>query len=515
MKYIITTILSVLLISCTSDTDLSGETASQVIDKAQLVIPDFIYADDAHDMPSKTSLSSSLKFTWSKGDQVGVWPTLKSGEETTASQVLFTLDGGASTNTATFKGSGWGLLHNRKYYAYYPYKADARPDSVHFTYTTECTQATSVSTTHLGINDHLYSSATTPENGSSASFQFHHLTSLVRLNITLPNELKSATLKSVILEAEKPVFPVNVAFCPTDTVPEETVFTKTKRLTLMLGNNGAGFKPYIALLYAWFMTGAIDLEGETLKVTVSDGAKQYTGQFEGVKQRPGYAYQYNVTVAETQLPEGCVDLGFDVYWADKNLGADSPEHFGDYYAWGETKPYYSALTMNEKNSTPTCGSVTWMTGKTSGYAWSSYFDTSDGGSTFKKYKNAGQTLELADDAAYVNLGGHWRMPTTEEVVQLYRNCTLSSAVVGGVKGVRFTSKLTGNSIFIPGNGYFKGITYDCGSTGFRLWSSTQSSKTNAYGWYNGYSALDQDNMQYSRERYRGHGIRPVYDPEQK
>ena len=70
-----------------------------------------------------------------------------------------------------------------------------------------------------------------------------------------------------------------------------------------------------------------------------------------------------------------MDLGLSVKWAKWNLGATQPEEYGDYYAWGETAPK-------------------------SDYSWSTYFDTTDGGTTFTKYATDKKTvLEPTDDAA--------------------------------------------------------------------------------------------------------------------
>ena len=82
-----------------------------------------------------------------------------------------------------------------------------------------------------------------------------------------------------------------------------------------------------------------------------------------------------------------------------------------------------------------------------------------------------------------------------------------------VRGVTFTSTITGNSIFIPGNGYFSGADYNCSSNGFRLWTSTNKSTTLGYGWHCVYSSPTDEFKQYDRDRLRGYGIRPVYDPD--
>ena len=89
-----------------------------------------------------------------------------------------------------------------------------------------------------------------------------------------------------------------------------------------------------------------------------------------------------------------VDLGLSVKWATCNVGAKKPEDYGDYFAWGVTEPYYSSQEP-----------LVWKDGIGSGYAWSSYFDTSDGGNTFTKYtKDKKTVLEAIDDAATSNWG---------------------------------------------------------------------------------------------------------------
>ena len=514
-KIFYTVVFASLLCACSSDNDsnISGE--SGVVSALELSVPDFVVDNPSETLPLRTSVSGSLKFTWTKGDQVGVWPTLRTGEEETASQVLFTLENGGSTANGIFKGSGWGLLHDRKYYAYFPYDPDARPTLVTRTFATTATQSSNANTAHVGANDVLYATAVTPSDGSSASFQFHHLSSLMRLNISLPTELKSATLKSLVLSSDEEIFPTEITYNPTEDEPTVTVTKKTNRLVLRMGANNAGFKPLINTLYAWFMVAPVDLEGKTINVSLTDGNATYTGHFVGANQIAGHAHQYDLDVSKLDLPEGCVDLGLGVYWATCNLGASAPEHFGDFYAWGETEPYYTAVKFAETANPPTFSSATWKTGYSAGYTYAKYFDTTNGGTTFGKYTTPGQTLALADDAANARLGGKWRMPTTEEVLALYDACDMTASKMREVRGVLCTSSVTGASIFIPANGFFDGLTYDCVNIGFRLWTSTLANKSQAYGWYNSYKELDDSNKQCIRNRNRGHGIRPVWDPNLK
>ncbi len=169
-----------------------------------------------------------------------------------------------------------------------------------------------------------------------------------------------------------------------------------------------------------------------------------------------------------------VDLGLSVNWATCNVGAEKPEEYGDYYAWGETAPYYvkNAGTDNE---------LQWRKGKEAGYDWKSYFDIKtitptdyDDIVTFLYYNTLEKkVIEYYHDAATINWGGEWRMPRQAEFEELINpdNCTWTWTTMNGVNGYRVTSKkpgYEGNSIFLPAAGGYSG---------------TDSKLRDAYGWY--------------------------------
>ena len=161
---------------------------------------------------------------------------------------------------------------------------------------------------------------------------------------------------------------------------------------------------------------------------------------------------FNSAFAQTEINHDYVDLGLSVKWATCNVGAEKPEDSGDFFAWGETSPYYSSLNPR-----------VWKAGKESGYDWSSYFDSktystgdpryhqSNFGMTFKKYdiSTGNSILEAVDDAANVNWGGNWRIPTAKEIKELIENCTWTWATLNRVEGYKIISKFNGNSIFLP------------------------------------------------------------------
>ena len=179
-----------------------------------------------------------------------------------------------------------------------------------------------------------------------------------------------------------------------------------------------------------------------------------------------------------------VDLGLPsgTKWATCNVGATKPEEYGNYYAWGET----------ETKST---------------YSWSTYFDTTDGGSTFTKYTTDGKTvLELADDAARANWGGAWRMPTDDEWTELRENCTWTWTTLNGVNGFEVKGP-NGNSIFLPAagvRGY--GSSGGAGSHG-HYWSSSLNTGSPDFAWYVDFDSAHVD--RYCYYRYFGRSVRPV------
>ena len=147
----------------------------------------------------------------------------------------------------------------------------------------------------------------------------------------------------------------------------------------------------------------------------------------------GFTDKCEVTVKSAK-PAGAVDLGLSVFWAEKNLGAANSYDAGDHYAWGETTPKTSYDPSNCK---------IWNT------TTSSWVD---------RYQKAG-TLLKQDDAAAYKLGGNWRIPTADEFEELRVNCNLALTKVSGKWGIKFTSKINGNSIFIPNAGYYNSNEY--------------------------------------------------------
>ena len=135
-----------------------------------------------------------------------------------------------------------------------------------------------------------------------------------------------------------------------------------------------------------------------------------------------------------------VDLGLPsgTLWATQNVGASKPSESGLFFQFGETKGY-------------TAEQLGTGDGKKK-FEWGYYkWNPSGDGKTFIKYKlKGGQVLSLEDDAAHINMGGHWKMPNPDQINELISTANTTSAWTtnDGVSGVTFTSKVdTSRSIF--------------------------------------------------------------------
>ena len=193
-----------------------------------------------------------------------------------------------------------------------------------------------------------------------------------------------------------------------------------------------------------------------------------------------------------------VDLGLPsgTLWAAWNVGASKPEDLGLYFAWGETQGY-NGITDTKK------------------FTWDDYKLCNGSSSTLTKYnKNSSYgtvdnltVLEQVDDAAYQS-DNICRMPTKADLEELTANTKSTWETLNGVKGMRFTSKTNGNSIFVPAAGYCSsGSVDDVGSYGL-LWSSSLYESYSRGAWYlyfnSGSVFVNGDG-----DRYDGFSVRAV------
>ena len=171
-----------------------------------------------------------------------------------------------------------------------------------------------------------------------------------------------------------------------------------------------------------------------------------------------------------------VDLGLSVKWATCNVGANSPEEFGQYFAWGDTT---TKAEYTDENST-------------------TYFKTMNDISGNAQY-----------DAATAKWGGNWRMPTYDELDELIDNCTWTWTTQNSVNGYKVIGP-NGNSIFLPAAGSRYGASLDYAGRRGCYWTSTPD---------DGYSGIcayylffySSDHYVYDVLRCNGQSVRPVLE----
>ncbi len=204
---------------------------------------------------------------------------------------------------------------------------------------------------------------------------------------------------------------------------------------------------------------------------------------------------YNILIGNPPGVHEYVDLGLPsgTLWATMNVGANSPEEYGDYFAWGETTPkdVYDWSTYK------------WCMGdynKLTKYCTVSYYG-------YNGFVDNKTELDPEDDAATANWGPEWRMPSLEQIQELMDNCTSQWTTRNGVNGRLFTSNINGASLFLPAaGGRWDSDLYNAGSWG-SCWSRTLYSSGPGYAYYLYFSSggVDWDGSY----RGRGQSVRAV------
>ncbi|MBQ6728596.1 MAG: hypothetical protein IJQ83_00515 [Bacteroidales bacterium] len=241
------------------------------------------------------------------------------------------------------------------------------------------------------------------------------------------------------------------------------------------------------------------------------GKGSYTAQMRGLQPNTTYHvrayakigndYRYGntltfITADDCVNGHAYVDLGLPsgLLWATCNVGADNPEDYGGYFAWGETQPkdYYDWSTYQYCN-----GSNSTMT---------KYCTNADYGNN--GFVDNQTTLFPEDDAATTNWGSDWRMPTKEEWQELYNNTTWTWTTQNGVNGRLFTAA-NGNSLFLPAAGSrWDGELDYAGSYGY-YWSSSLYTDRPGSAWY--LDVNSGDTYVGNNYRYVGFSVRPVLE----
>lgn len=318
----------------------------------------------------------------------------------------------------------------------------------------------------------------------------------------------------------------------------------------------------------------VDMDESTGKVSSISAFKN--GEWKIILQKLT-GDMYKICIVRKKDISNCtynmVDLGLPsgTLWADRNVGATSPEHYGSYFQWGDTNAYtydgvgevtaaelaeilnpllspelgeeltadnvgmvLEQMGMTDTDLTPT--GIRGVLGKF--FNWDSYnevdvitvWEEGEDGyrypTGFKKYNNNGglTVLESSDDAAAFHMGTQYRMPTSAEIQELISGTTQSFIDIDGneyskeqaeneviesgkLKGVKFTGS-NGNSIFIPAAGFCDNSLLN----GVGMYGMLQSSSLK--GGYDDYVRLlsfnyNGDVDEIDDHRYYGQSVRGV------
>ena len=496
------------VVSCTQEDSFMESRITRV--SAEL--PDFMEENGTRSQIN-VSASDGISYSWAIGDVLGIFPD-------EGDQVSFRLTSSslsADGKNATFDGGAWALKNGHTYYSYFPFSYGNFSESSSLSAIPVDYTGQSITewgdTKNAGKYD-FNAAGGTSSNSGALSFQFQRLGALLRLKLTLP---ATATYQKLTLSTDASVIPVKgkvnlsastIAYIPQTyassisvnlnnisgtkdqiayvylMLPPMTLLTQNKLLTATLSYNNGSSATYNLCKSGNTTPHTPDFTANTIyrrdavPQGINPGGEMSDGDEEG-----GDATENGHTYVDLGLPSGTL-------WATCNVGASSPEEYGDYYAWGET----------ETKSTYDWNTYKWCKGSENTltkYCTSSSYSTVDN----KK------VLESSDDVAHVKWGGSWRMPTDAEMTELRENCTWTWTTQGGKNGYKVTSKKKGNSIFLPAAGYRDDSSLDnAGSSGY-YWSSSLYTSYPDLAWYVDF---------YSSSVYRGHydrccgqSVRPV------
>lgn len=462
MKKSLTFIMLLAAVSCAKE---QGQVAPEPpLNDSPVQAPVQATADNFKDgnLSTKTVISQSgtnpPTFAWKSGDVIGVVPADGKTYQTNFEVKEISSD----PKQASFDGGEWALKSGRSYTSYYPCQrlAAISGDELDFSFLGQ-EQKANDNLEHLGKYDYMYASAVTPVD-NKLNFSFKHLISLVRFCLTVPME---ARCSGVVLESTENWFAEKLYLRLNDGATRAGTLLKSYQLPLNNIDVSTG-----SVLTVWLaVMPTASLKGKTLNVTLNSNKGPVFCSISITDEwKAGTAYSYTCTLHES-APE-LVDLGLSVKWSSCNIGASSPEGYGDYYAWAELDPYYESGQAQSP-------SPAWRSGKSAGYAWKSYkyceVNTDGSLKSLTKYNSSDKnaTILADDDIATKKYGANWHIPTETEWRELYNNCNWAWTQQSGVNGYLVSSKTKSASIFLPAAGK-REDTNRLGTSDGYYWSST-------------------------------------------
>lgn len=519
-------LIAVLLVlgACTSD-DLNSSVDFTSIAKDGDISIKFVKSDyNGIDSLTRTSLesgdfSNQYKTVWNSNESIGLFKVSPNAVGNT--EVILPNASGSSTSSVEY-GLIQFLSAGDKIVAYYPYSSKISSYSnIPFSFEYQCQDGKN-SYTHLSNYDYLYSKTVTCVSNQQ-SIPMYHFGAILKLNIKLP---VAASWKKIILfnPNGNKCFMLNGFYNASNGAV--TSSEKSSFITLKLDDVITKQKNEVVSFYVC-VPRITTQKLEVIACTDDD-------DFYSMKYNCGFSNgkAYTINLNEMKKTQSWVDLGLSVLWSTCNLGAKTKTDIGKYYAWAEKKgrgDRYDDNYVNQHHHNSYIKDI---------YDWYSYFDYS--GLDQYGYASCGKyhydfyhdyNFFSEDDAASIELGDNWRIPTYVEFKELIDNCVKTPTNITLDNGVRvygytFYSNKTDNSIFLPITGYvdgskiYKTDVYNPAiqSEGF-YWTSTMSSAiyseykafcmTFGNSYYIGYNGSEEYPKITLQDKYLGYALRPV------
>ena len=473
--------------SCTSD----DETVQDVNDNSS-VVTTFTCTQENDGTTTKAALGSEGKILWESGDAISIFD----GNKANYKYSLGSESNGKSTGTFSGTGAVTG-----PYVAVYPYTAGATLN-----------------------NDGTVSNIVLPDEQEAVAGGFDPKAALMiakseTTTLTFKNAVGFIKVtpqfdcKKIILRAANKTKPLagkgTIKFDGSDNPYID--FTDSKELSYSITLSGtitSGKAYYIAvpavtLSAYWTLTFVTEnknyMRQVTKPITFARSIALNLGEF-----TTGGNYWVGSNGIVT--PGKQVDLGltieqggktYKVYFAKSNLTttglAENESDYGDYFAWGAIKPWYSSI---DKSKSP--WTATWE--KTGGYteANAPYYNNG----SYTKYTTDGEILKASDDAANVILGGDWWIPT-----KAIWEALVNIPTKGWDSEKRYKFTNNDQNLFLPAAGYINGTLFDAVGYDGYYWSGTAKSSTSAY--YLQLYPSGNVSADLASDRFCGFPVRPV------
>ena len=488
MKKYILPFMSIAMLMAMSSCSSSDDEVAEIKEESKFVPMTFTATQESN-VGTRTALKGGFGVDWQTGDEISVFDGTGAG-----CNHQFSLTGDASLG----KFSGIASSEATSFTAVYPYTEGATLG-----------EDGSVSGITLPAEQTAYKDSFDPKaalmmaySTDKSKLDFKNAVSLVKVTTQF-------ACKKIVLSANEDIAGTGTLTMTFDNDTYTSSFTFNSGSSKTITLKPATGESFDAGTYYIVVPPTTLTNGFSISFINSDDSKAYTRKSTknnifnrskikdlGTFTESGTSWTSTIESNGKVKASQQVDLGltieqdgkkYRVIFAKSNLTAnglaDDETDYGDYFAWGATEPWYSSATQ------------TWKEDKPYGYFLKNapYFDSSTW--SYTKYTTDGQTLEDADDAAHVILGGAWQLPTKEIWVALYNanqdkvywgpnNGDETLETISGIQGMKITKIDDSKTyIFLPAAGWVNGTKFEDVGSIFYYWSGTASSTASSNGAY--------------------------------